>query len=73
MPKGDQDQRGVAVGVAAVLRAVDQALDLVGRQVPARTQLGVGRRRAMSGATVCFPVVARPTSGASFGHLAPPR
>jgi hypothetical protein len=57
MAVGDQQHRGVAVTVAAVLRGGDQALDLIERKGSRERSSAFGRRRAMSGATVCSSVV----------------
>ena len=43
MPEGDQDQSGVAVGIAPVPSRLDQLLDFLRRQIFAGPQLGIGR------------------------------
>ena len=43
MPKGNQDERGVPVAVAAIARALHELIDFGRRQIFARPQLGIRR------------------------------
>jgi hypothetical protein len=69
---GDQDDSGVAMAPAAVLRRGDEALDLLRCQVLTGPEGAYGRRRAMSGATVCFSVIGATKRRCVFGAMVNP-